>query len=126
MSTTAPAFKWNPHDAVLITRGAPDRRIIYVNRAFCRLTGFAIEDLIGENGDLLLTEGALRTDEPQWMHTAANGRDVQWVARLRRRDGSDFWAEALFNAICDDAGHITHYVIVINDVSEQYDAASVA
>jgi len=35
-------------DAIVITTAAPDARIVYANPAFCRLTGYAAADLLGQ------------------------------------------------------------------------------
>jgi PAS domain-containing protein len=73
---STPAAKWSPRDAVLITRGGePDRRIIYVNRAFCALTGFKPDEVIGEDGDLLLSDGSLQMPSPQCRLAAATAAD---------------------------------------------------
>jgi PAS domain S-box-containing protein len=40
-------------DAILITDGAKDQRIIYCNAAFERLTGYTAEEMIGKSPKLL-------------------------------------------------------------------------
>lgn len=105
---------WNPHDAVVITRGGErDRRIIYVNRAFCALTGYQADEVIGEDGDLLLSDGSLQMHSPQPLPTNANGHDVQWVTQLRHRNGSAFWAEAHLTPMYGAEGKTTHFIVVL-------------
>lgn len=112
--------RWNPRDAVVITRGGdPDRRVIYVNHAFCQLTGFKPDEVIGEDGDMLVSNGSLQMRSPRWLHTDSNGHDVHWIAQLRRRDGSPFWAEAHLTPVYGAQGQTTHFVIVLTDVSHQ-------
>jgi PAS domain S-box-containing protein len=116
---STPAAKWSPRDAVLITRGGePDRRIIYVNRAFCALTGFEPDEVIGEDGDLLLSDGSLQMPSPQWLHTDASGHDVHWIAQLRHRDGRPFWVEAHLTPVYGPEGKTTHFIIVLTMKSE--------
>jgi PAS domain S-box-containing protein len=116
----APAAKWNPRDAVIITRGGdPDRRIIYVNRAFCALTGYKADEVIGEDGDLLLSDGSLQMHSPRWLHTDSNGHDVHWIAQLRRKDGPPFWAEAHLTPVYAAEGKTTHFIIVLKDVTQR-------
>src|SRR5882724_6881285 len=82
------------NDAVVITEGDYfNRRILQVNAAFARLTGFQQGDLVGRQGDLLLAEGPLKMESLLWLDTEADGREVHWIARLHRRDGSPFCAE---------------------------------
>ena len=105
---------WHPSDAVVITRGGePDRRIIYVNRAFCALTGYQADEVIGEDGDLLLSDGPLQMHSPKWLHTDANGHDVHWVAQLRHRDGRAFQAEAHLTPMYGAEGKTTHFIVVL-------------
>lgn len=116
----APAAKWNPRDAVIITRGGdPDRRIIYVNRAFCALTAYTADEVIGEDGDLLLSDGSLQMHSPKWLHTDSNGHDVHWIAKLRRKDGRSFWAEARLTPVYAAEGKTTHFIIVLRDVTQR-------
>jgi PAS domain S-box-containing protein len=105
---------WNPRDAVVITRGGePDRRIIYVNRAFCALTGYQADEVIGEDGDLLISDGPLQAHSPQWLPTDASGHDVHWVTQLRHRDGRAFQAEAHLTPMYGAEGKRTHYIVVL-------------
>jgi PAS domain S-box-containing protein len=105
---------WNPRDAVVITRGGePDRRIIYVNRAFCALTGYQPDEVIGEDGDLLLSDGSLQRYSPRPLPTDAAGHDVQWIAQLRHRNGAAFRAEAHLTPMYGAEGKTTHFIVVL-------------
>ena len=105
---------------MLITRGGePDRRVIYVNRAFCALTGFKPDEVIGEDGDLLLSDGSLQMCSPKWLHTNSNGHDVHWIAQLRHRDGTPFWAEAHLTPVYGPEGQTTHFIVVLTDVTHR-------
>jgi PAS domain S-box-containing protein len=99
---------------VVITRGGePDRRIIYVNRAFCTLTGYQADEVIGEDGDLFLSDGSLQMQSPKWLHPDPDGHDVHWVAQLRHRDGRAFRAEAHLTPMYGAEGKTTHFILVL-------------
>ena len=93
-----PATNWNPRDAA--------------------------DEAIGEDGDLLLSDGPLQMRSPKWLHTDSNGHDVHWIAQLRHRDGRPFWAEAHLPPVYGAGGKTTHFIIVLNDVTERETAAA--
>ena len=83
-----PGCASTPMKPIMITSGGTDRRILFVNAAFARLTGFDAQDWIGRSGDLLQAEGPLRMESLLWLDTDADGTEVHWIARMHRRDGT--------------------------------------
>jgi len=107
-------------DAIMITSGGyPDRKILHVNSAFARLTGFEATEWIGRSGDLLLADGPLQMESLLWLDTEMDGREVHWIARLHRRDGTPFAAEAHLHPVRAKDGHTEHVVVVIADVTSR-------
>jgi PAS domain S-box-containing protein len=105
-------------DAVILTDcGRPDNPIIAVNPAFLRLTGYAVQEVVGRNCRFL--QGDDR-DQPEVAELAAavrEGRDAYVTLRNYRKDGSLFWNELRIAPIRDDSGRVTHFVGVQNDIS---------
>ena len=102
------------------TRGIPN---IYVNPAFCRMTGYAREELIGRN--LRMLRGP-ETDEAtleRFNHAVSAGEDCQVTLRVYRRNGTSFWNELLMSPVTDEAGEITNFVGIHTDVTERRKAA---
>lgn len=102
------------------TRGIPN---IYVNPAFCRMTGYAREELIGRN--LRMLRGP-ETDEAtleRFNHAVSRGEDCQVTLRVYRRNGTSFWNELLMSPVTDEAGEITNFVGIHTDVTERRKAA---
>ena len=107
-------------DAIMITSGSyPDRKILHVNTAFTRLTGFEAAEWLGRSGDLLLAEGPLQMAALLWLDTEMDGRETHWIARLQRRDGTPFAAEAHLHPVRAKDGRIEHVVVVIADVTSR-------
>jgi len=107
-------------DAVMITTGGyPDRKILDVNAAFTRLTGFDATEWVGRSGDLLLADGPLQMEALLWLDTEIDGRETHWIARLQRRDGTPFAAEAHLYPVHNKAGAIEHVVVVVADVTNR-------
>jgi diguanylate cyclase (GGDEF)-like protein/PAS domain S-box-containing protein len=101
-----------------------ERRIVSVNRAFTRITGYEPHEVIGGTADML---GSAREDGPLhseiWEELARSGH---WQGEIwnRRKNGEAYAELMTISAVKDGAGRATHYVAVFNDISplKQYEA----
>ncbi len=97
----------------------PDNPLIFVNRAFTHLTGYADKEAIGRNGRFL--EGA-KTDA---LAAAAIAQALTDVKPIRaeilnyRKDGTTFWNDLSITPVYDERGMLVYWVGIQNDVSEQ-------
>ena len=94
-------------------------RIEYVNEAFVRQTGYAREEVLGRNPRLLQSGRTPREDFHQLWQALTAGRTWRGCFVNRRRDGSEYIDSAVTMPLRDDAGHVTHYVSVQEDVTEK-------
>jgi diguanylate cyclase (GGDEF)-like protein/PAS domain S-box-containing protein len=106
-------------NAILITRfGGSGDPIEYVNPAFERITGYAAAEVLGRDAGFL--QGKDR-DQPGVMAIRAalhEQREGHAVLRNYRKDGSLFWNDLHIAPVRDEAGAVTHFVGVMNDISE--------
>jgi PAS domain S-box-containing protein len=100
-------------EGILITDG--DNRIVGVNPAFTRITGYSPEDAIGKLSRMLAGLGA-RAAETRDM-IAHLHKDGHWQGEMRDRRKSGEWYPVWLSisAVRDDLGIITHYVGVFTD-----------
>ena len=101
--------------SVVITDAAGT--IEYVNPKFTETTGYAAEEAIGRQPSILksgLTPNAVFAD--MWQRLRS-GR--QWHGELlnRKKNGELFWEDTSIAPLQDDAGRITHFVAVKEDIS---------
>jgi len=92
-------------------------RILYVNPAFTRITGYSPEDVFGANHSLLSNKSTpVEVYDELW---AVISRGLPWSGRLvnRRKDGSKYLADLLITPVVDADGEITHYVGIHRDVT---------
>jgi diguanylate cyclase (GGDEF)-like protein/PAS domain S-box-containing protein len=103
--------------AVLITDAR--RRIVYCNRAFTAMFGYARAEVMGKAPTSLLR--GRHTDKPtlarlKRLGRAASGLNEEVLAYTR--DGQEIWISATVNPVFDTAGRVVNAVSVIADITE--------
>jgi PAS domain S-box-containing protein/diguanylate cyclase (GGDEF)-like protein len=97
---------------------SPDARIIYVNGAFERITGYAREEAVGKNCRYLQGSDRLQPAIGRMREALAAGEGIQVRLRNYRKDGSLFWNDLDLVPIRQGAGPPAYYVGFIRDVTE--------
>ena len=94
------------------------RRIVRVNQAFCRITGYSEAEALGRNPSMLSSERtAPEFFVAMWEAVHAHG---QWQGEIwsRHKNGS-IYPELLYLTLLRDAsGAVTHYVGIATDLSQ--------
>jgi diguanylate cyclase (GGDEF)-like protein/PAS domain S-box-containing protein len=106
-------------NAVCITTcDGNDNRIEYVNPAFERITGYRLAEIKGRDPRFMRIEGC-DVEQHRRIHEALQRREsVQVVLRNVRKNGEVFWNELRIDPVTNVDGEVTHFVGVINDVTE--------
>ncbi len=103
--------------AVLITD--TDGRIEYVNRRFTEMSGYTAAEVVGQT-PRLLKSGLMRAEAyDQLWATISAGQAWRGELCNRRKDGSLDWHSASISPVRDEAGQVTGYVAVQEDITEQ-------
>lgn len=94
-----------------------DLRIVVVNTAFTRITGYSADEALGQKPALLQSGHHL----PEFYQALWNALHTtgHWRGEIfdRRKDGSVFPAWMSITAVKDEAGEISHYIAVFSDVT---------
>ncbi len=102
--------------AQLISDG--DNRIMAVNRAFTSLTGYAFDDVRGEDPRVLASGQTPRATYDAMWAALAQGNSWQGEVWDRRKDGSVYPKWLAIVPVRDAEGQLTHYVSSFSDISQ--------
>ncbi len=111
-------------DILLITEGqdmdAPDGpRIVYVNDAFEKITGYSRQDAIGKTPRILQGPNTQRAELDRIRRAIEAGRAVRSELLNYRKDGTEFWLELEITPLLDQAGRPAHFVAIERDITER-------
>jgi len=102
--------------AVVITDACS--RILYVNPRFSRLTGYPGEEVLGRNPSLLKSGNTPGQIYHELWETLSSGREWRGELQNRRRSGELYWQSALITPIKNTEGVVTHFIGLLDDLSE--------
>jgi PAS domain S-box-containing protein len=95
-------------------------RVEYVNPAWERITGYSLREVHGQNSRVVLKSG-VQTPEfyaRLWSQITA-GKVWRGEFCNRRKNGELFWESAAIAPVRNDAGEITHYVGIKEDITKR-------
>ena len=109
------------NDAIIITDAQPidhtGPKIIYVNPAFERMTGWSLDEVIGQTTRILLGIASdLKTLE-QIRSSMLAWQTIEVEVLNYRKDGTPFWVELSMVPVADASGWYTHWVSIQRDVT---------
>ncbi|HXE38961.1 MAG TPA: EAL domain-containing protein [Azonexus sp.] len=104
-------------EAIVITDAR--RRIIAVNAAFCRISGYSEPDALGFEPDLLLRTQRQGLPYARLFEELVNGEDGYWQGEVicQRQGGESFPAWQSLSVVRNLAGVVSNFVIAFSDVS---------
>ena len=110
----------NSQDGILITTAQldmPGPEIIFVNPAFCAMTGYRAEELIGATPRLLQGPKTNRDLLEQMREQLQQGESFSAETVNYRRDRSEYSVEWQISPVRDQNGEITHFISIQRNIS---------
>ena len=98
-----------------------DFPIIYVNPAFVEITGYNLEDVQHRNCRFLQGPDTDPQQVQDIRRALLQQRDISLTIRNYRKDGRAFWNNIFISPVRAQDGQATHFVGIINDISERKD-----
>ncbi|REK34602.1 MAG: PAS domain S-box protein [Bacteroidetes bacterium] len=112
----------NTKDAVLITEAEPmddpGPRILYVNEAFTRMTGYTADEVIGKSPRILQGPNSDKAELERLSKALRNWESCEITTLNYKKNGDEFWINFSVSPVADETGWYTHWIAVERDVTE--------
>ena len=93
--------------------------IEYVNPIFSEVTGYSREEAIGQNPRIMQSgETPVEIYQNLWK-TITSGGVWKGEVRNRKKNGELFWEEATISPVINEAGEITNFIAVKEDITQR-------
>ncbi|MHA1964659.1 MAG: PAS domain S-box protein [Candidatus Thorarchaeota archaeon] len=93
--------------------------IEYVNPGFSVLTGYSLQEVVGQNPRILKSELTPKETHDDLWRTLKEGRAWRGLFVNKKRGGDLYWEDAWISPIFNPDGNITHYVAVKEDITQR-------
>jgi PAS domain S-box-containing protein len=111
------------NDIVIITQAEPldetGGRIVFVNDAFERNTGYSRHEAIGSTPKILMGPKSRSAELDRILEAVKNCHAVRAEVVSYTKAGDELWLEIDLAPIADEAGRYTHWVAVERDITER-------
>ncbi|TAJ54558.1 MAG: PAS domain S-box protein, partial [Chitinophagaceae bacterium] len=96
-----------------------DGKIEYVNPAFTKLTGFEMEEVVGQNPNMLKTGHTSREEYGKMWYAITHFQTWEGEFLNKKKNGETYWEHAVISPILNEKKEITHFVAVKENITER-------
>lgn len=93
--------------------------IEYVNPAFTKLTGFEMEEVVGQNPNMLKTGHTSREEYGKMWYAITHFQTWEGEFLNKKKNGETYWEHAVISPILNEKKEITHFVAVKENITER-------
>lgn len=108
-------------DAVMITEAQtldePGPRILYVNEAFTRMTGYTADEAIGKSPRFLQGPNTDRQELAKIRRAMTEWQSCESTVVNYRKNGEEFWMNMVISPVANESGWFTHWIAIERDVT---------
>lgn len=112
------------NDVIIITEAepisAPGPRVVFVNEAFERKTGYTTEEILGQSPRILQGPKTQSSELDKIRVALKKWQSVRAKLLNYTKDGREIWLELDIVPIADETGWYTHWVAVERDVTREH------
>ncbi|MFS0753856.1 EAL domain-containing protein [Noviherbaspirillum sp. 1P10PC] len=109
------------NEVVMITDASPleepGPRVVFVNDAFERLTGYTAHDILGRSPRLLQGPETSRAELDRIRAALRQGEPVYSEVINYGKHGQQYWLALTITPITDDSGRVSHFVSIQRDIT---------
>ncbi|GAB4453421.1 MAG: hypothetical protein OHK0029_06210 [Armatimonadaceae bacterium] len=104
---------------VIATADSNTSRVIRINRAFERMTGYKEVEVLGRSLKFLQGPETDRKTVAEISAKLCAQQPVQAELLNYRKDGSSFWVQLNIQPVFDDQGHLRYWISIQRDITER-------
>ena len=104
---------------VIAEQEGDDNILIYVNKAFERLTGYRADEILYQDCRFLQAGDRDQTGLSSIRQAIRDGNSSRVTLRNYRKDGSMFWNELSISPVYNETDQLTYYIGIQKDVTAQ-------
>ena len=108
------AIEQSPSSIVITDK---DGRIEYVNPKFKELTGYTLEEALGQNPRILKTGRTTKAEYQTLWEAILSGCEWKGEFYNKKKNGEHFWEQATIAPVKDSAGEIVSFIAVKEDIT---------
>jgi hypothetical protein len=103
-----------------VTISNAQRRLVWVNESFTKLTGFSVDEVVGKKtSDLLYFEGT-NADTVRYVREAfAEVRGIRFEILVRSKDAREWWLDTDAQPLLDERGTLAGWACIQTDVTNE-------
>ncbi|MCR8556523.1 PAS domain S-box protein [Mucilaginibacter sp. BJC16-A38] len=113
----------NTMDAVLITEAGPfdepGPRILYVNEAFTKMTGYTADEVIGKTPRMLQGPKTDMQEVKRLSECMRRWESCEVTLINYKKNGEEFWINFTLNLVAGEKGRFTHWIAIERDVTQR-------
>lgn len=113
----------NTKDSVVITEvelvDNSGPKIIYVNEAFTKMTGYKASEIIGKTTKILHGPNTDHEELKKMNKAIEKWESCEITIVNYKKNGEEFWNNFKISPVADDKGIYTHWIAIQRDVTEQ-------
>nr|MBI1231271.1 PAS domain S-box protein [Cytophagales bacterium] len=113
----------NTTDAVVITDAGSIKqsknKIIYVNDAFTKMTGYTPQDAIGRSPSMLQGHNSDPKEITRMSEALSKGQPFESTLLNYKKSGEEYWSNISVSPITHERGIVSHFIAIERDVTEK-------
>jgi PAS domain S-box-containing protein len=109
-------------EGILVTDASEDNIVIFANEKFFKDTGYTREEVMGHNCRFLQGKDTDRNTVNRIREAIAEQKLFIGEIYNYKKDGTPFWNMLVVAPVLNDDGKVSHFVGLINDITERKEA----
>ena len=99
-----------------------DMPLVYVNKAFLKMTGYTMEEVVGKNCRFMQGEDREQKERYEMQEAIKNKQPIEVTFRNYRKNGELFYNHLEMSPLFDSSGNLLYYLGVQLDVTQKIHA----